>query len=64
MGGVPGHEAVVEGVKEVKQASQVAQNVQKRRQDGRFAALVDLKIAENAVFYLKVLNKIYSRNVF
>ncbi len=26
--------------------------------------LIDLKIAKNAVFYLKVLNKIYSRDVF
>jgi hypothetical protein len=30
------------------------------KKKGRFSALIDLKIAENAVFYLKVLNKIYS----
>jgi hypothetical protein len=34
------------------------------RQNGKFPALFALKTAENAVFYLKVLNKIYSRDIF
>jgi hypothetical protein len=63
-GGVPGLGLVVEEVKGVKKAPQASWNVQKQCQDGRFLALIDLKLAENAVIYLKVLNKIYSRDVF
>jgi hypothetical protein len=55
---------VVEGVKEVKKAFQVAHNVQKWRQNSQFPALIDLKIAKSAVVYLKVLNKIYSQDIF
>jgi hypothetical protein len=62
--GVPGQGVVVEGVKEVKQAFPATRNVQKWCQNSRFPTLIDLKIAKNAVFYLKVLNKIYSRDVF
>jgi hypothetical protein len=36
----------------------------KLRKNGQFLALNDLKNAEIAVFYLKVLIKIYSHNVF
>jgi hypothetical protein len=36
----------------------------KTAKNGWFPALIDLKIAKDAVFYLKVLNKIYSRDVF
>jgi hypothetical protein len=63
-GGVPGHGVVVEGVKEVKQAFQAARNVRKRCQNGWFPTIIGLRIAKNAVFYLKVLNKIYSQDVF
>jgi hypothetical protein len=59
-GEVPCQGVVVEGVKEVKQAFQAARNIRNWRQNGRFPALIDLKIAENAFFYLKVPNKIYS----
>jgi hypothetical protein len=37
---------------------------QKRRKNGRFPSLINLKIAKNAVFYLKVLSKIYSKDFF
>jgi hypothetical protein len=37
---------------------------QKWRQNSWFPAIIDLKIAENVVFYLKVLNKIYSQDFF
>jgi hypothetical protein len=64
---VPGPGVVgegVKGVKEVKEAFQAALNVRKRRKNSRFPALFDLKNSKNAVFYLKVLNKIYSQDVF
>jgi hypothetical protein len=32
--------------------------------NSRFPALIDLKIAKSAIFFLKVLNKIYSLDVF
>jgi hypothetical protein len=35
----------------------------KTHQNCRFLAIFALKIAENAVFYFKVLNKIYSLDV-
>jgi hypothetical protein len=35
---------VVEGFKEVRQAFQTTGNVRKRRQNGLFSALIDLKI--------------------
>ncbi len=59
-GGVPGPGVVVGVVKEVKKAFHVFREVRKQRQNRRFPALIALKIAKNAVFYLKVLNKIYS----
>jgi hypothetical protein len=48
---------VVEGVKEVKQAFQAAQNVRKRHEKGSFPALIGLKITKTAIFYLKYLTK-------
>jgi hypothetical protein len=33
-------------------------------ENGQFPALIDLQIAENAIFSSKVLNKIYSQDVF
>jgi hypothetical protein len=36
----------------------------KTAKNRRFSALIDLKIAKNATFYSKVLNKIYSQDVF
>jgi hypothetical protein len=36
----------------------------KMRKNGWFPTLTDLKIAKNAVFYLKIIYKIYSRDVF
>ncbi len=62
--GVSVQRLVVEGVKEVKQAFHATGDVPKRCQNGQFPSLIDLKIAENAVFYLKVLNKIYFQDVF
>jgi hypothetical protein len=41
---------VVEGVKEAKEAFQAARNVQKKCQNDQFPALIELKIAKNAVF--------------
>jgi hypothetical protein len=32
--------------------------------NGQFPAFVDIKIANNAVFYSKMLNKIYSQDIF
>jgi hypothetical protein len=58
--GVPGLGVVVEGVTEVKQDFQATWNIRKRHKKGRFPALINIKNAENAVFYVKVLNKIYS----
>jgi hypothetical protein len=60
---VPGQGMVVEGVKEVKKAIQAAWNVLKQCQNSQFTTLNDLKNTENVVFYLKVLNKINSRDV-
>jgi hypothetical protein len=60
---VPGQGVVVEGVKEVQLAFQAAQKVQKRCQNSRFNTLIDLEIAKNAIFYLKVLDKTYSQDV-
>jgi hypothetical protein len=34
------------------------------RPECMFTSLINLKIAKNTIFYLKVLNKIYSRDVF
>jgi hypothetical protein len=65
VGGLPGQGVVVdEGVKEVKEAS-MPQNIYKNITKKRwFRAFIDLKIAENAVFYSKALNKIYFQDVF
>ncbi len=63
-GGVPGPGVVVEGITEAKYAFKAARNRQKRQKNRRFRARFGLKIAKNAVFRSKVLNKIYSRDVF
>jgi hypothetical protein len=63
-GGVPDLGVVVEGVKEVKEAFQPPHNIRQQCKNYWFPALIDLKIAEKAVFYLKALNKMYSRDVF
>jgi hypothetical protein len=58
-GGVPVQVVMVEGVTGVKYAPKppgMYKNGKKRA--------VSLKIAKNAVFYFKVLNKICSRDVF
>ncbi len=34
------------------------------KKNRQFPALADLKIIKNEVFYLRVLNKIYSRDIF
>jgi hypothetical protein len=41
-----------------------ARNILKQHINRCFPALVDLKIAKNAIFYLKVLDKIYSQDIF
>jgi hypothetical protein len=63
-GGVPGPGVVVEGITEAFKAFKAAHNRQKRRKTGRFYACFGLKIAENAIFPSKVLNKIYPRGIF
>jgi hypothetical protein len=59
-GGVPGQGVVVEGVKYVPKPPEMYENGDKTC---GFPALIDLKIAKNAVFYLKVLNKISFREI-
>jgi hypothetical protein len=54
---------VVEEVKRRQISPQASQNKQKRHQKCRFPALFWLKIAENAFFRSKVLNKIYFQEV-
>jgi hypothetical protein len=41
-----------------------SQNTQKDAENWRFPALLIFKTAENAVFHSKVLDKIYSQDVF
>jgi hypothetical protein len=36
----------------------------KRRKNSQFSAIIDFKNTENSVFYLKILLKIYSQEVF
>ncbi len=43
----------------IKMCPQAARNVKKWQKNGWFHTLIDVKIAKNAVFYLKVLTKIY-----
>jgi hypothetical protein len=60
---VPGQGVVVEGVE--RQISPQPTKIHKNgAENGKFPALFGLKIAENAVFRLNVLNKIYSQYVF
>jgi hypothetical protein len=64
-GEVPGGGVGVEGVIEVIEVFQAGRRcIPKWRKNGRFPSLIDFKNAENAIFYLKVLNKIYSQDVF
>jgi hypothetical protein len=50
VGGVPSLGVVVEEVKKVKKAFQAALNVQKRRRNGQFPALIDLKMPKTLFF--------------
>jgi hypothetical protein len=60
---VPGQGVVVERVK--KEASLKLAKIHKNSpENGQFRSLYGLKIAENPVFCSKVLNKIYSQDVF
>jgi hypothetical protein len=52
---VPGQGVVVEGVKGVKSSHKLSGMYE----NGQFPTLIDLKIAKNAIFYLKVPKKIY-----
>jgi hypothetical protein len=63
-GGVHYLGVVVEGVKEIKKVFQAARNVQKQLKNNQFSTLTDLKKRQKACFYLKVLYKIYSPDVF
>jgi hypothetical protein len=54
----------VEGVEGVKYAPKPPGMYETGKKLGSLAALTDLKIAENTVFNLKVLYKIYSRDIF
>jgi hypothetical protein len=56
-GEVPGLGVVVEGVIEAIKAFQATRNIRKMRKNSWFPSLIDLKNAENAIFYLKVLNR-------
>ncbi len=56
---------VVEGVKRVKKNKPPKPPIMyKNGAKLRLPPLIDLEIAKNAVFYLKVLNKIYSGDFF
>jgi hypothetical protein len=57
-GGVPRQGVVVEGVKGLKYAPKPPRMYKDSGKNGQFSALIDLKIAEKAVFYLKIPNKI------
>jgi hypothetical protein len=62
---VRGLGVAVGGVKKVKKAFQAVRNVRKRRQKGQFPTLLALKIAQKKTFFnQKLLNKIYSQDVF
>jgi hypothetical protein len=52
---VPGQREVVEGVKGVKLTSMLPGINKNSTKKGQFPALVDLKIAENAVFTQKLI---------
>jgi hypothetical protein len=54
------------GWRELKEANKLlaGRNTQKRHQKRQFPALYGLKVDENAVFFTKVINKIYSQVVF
>jgi hypothetical protein len=41
-----------------------AKKIQNSAKNGQFPALIDLKIAENTVFYSEILKKIYFKDVF
>jgi hypothetical protein len=62
--GVPGQGAVVEGVKGVKQVSMPPGIYKNSTKNGRFPALVDIKVTEKAVFNSKFINKKYSQEFF
>jgi hypothetical protein len=54
----------LEGVKGVKQVSMPPGIYKNNTKNRLFPAVVDIKITENAVFYSKILNKIYSQDFF
>ncbi len=55
---MPRQGVVVEGVKGLKYAPKPPRMYKDSGKNGQFSALIDLKIAEKAVFYLKIPNKI------
>jgi uncharacterized membrane protein (DUF485 family) len=62
-GGVPGQGVVVEGVKGVKYTPMLP-GIYVKIKNRRFCVLFGLLIAINVILCSKVLNKIYSRDVF
>jgi hypothetical protein len=61
---MPGQGVVVEGVKEDKYVRKPPEMYQNSEKTEWFQALIDLKIAKKAIFYLKILNRIYFRDFF
>jgi hypothetical protein len=64
VGGVPGQGVVVRESKDLNTSPSRPDCTKTVKKLKRFPTLIDLKIAKNAVLYLKVLNKIYSRDFF
>jgi hypothetical protein len=62
-GGIPSQGVVVEGNKGVKYIPK-RPGIYENGKKGQSPPLIDLKIAKNTIFYLKVLNKICSRDIF
>jgi hypothetical protein len=63
-GGVLGLGLVVGGSKKSNKPSKLPGKYKNSAKTAGFPALFALKIAENTIFYFKVLNNIYSRDVF
>jgi hypothetical protein len=64
VGGAPGKGVVVEGVEASKKALMLAGIHKNGAKNRGFRALIDLKIAQNTIFHSKVINKIYSQDIF
>ncbi len=63
-GGVHRQGVVVEEVNGGKEAPMLPEIYNNSTKNGRFLVLINVKITNNAVFYSKVLNKIYFQDIF